>query len=83
MHSFPKHLDLALAPNKTNKGLKSNKHDKSRHIVTCFLAVFRLYTFSLMRLLTGDEKEGRCEGLVNCLTLSTILINSKLDCQKS
>ena len=36
--SFPKHLDLALAPNKTNKGVKKQQntqyHDKSWHIVT-------------------------------------------------
>ena len=50
--SFPKHLDLALAPNKTNEGVEkqwnTQYHDKSWHIVTC-LATFRLYTFSLVR----------------------------------
>ena len=50
--SFPKHLDLALAPNKTNEGVKKQQntqyHDKSWHIVTC-LATFRLYTFPLAR----------------------------------
>ena len=42
--SFPKHLGLALAPNKTNDGVKKQQntqyHDKSWHIVTC-LAVLR------------------------------------------
>ena len=60
--SFPKHLDLALAPNKTNEGVKkqwnTRYHDKSQHIVTC-LAVFRLYTFSLVRWQLKTEIEWR------------------------
>ena len=45
-NSFPKHLNLAQARNKTNgvfkKQWNTQYHDKSWHIVTC-LAVFRLY----------------------------------------
>ena len=59
--SFPKHLDLALAPNKTNERVKKQQntqyHDKSWHIVTC-LATFRLYTFSLVRWPHGIERGG-------------------------
>ena len=44
-NSFPKHINLALAPNKTNEGVKkqwnTRKHDKPRRIITC-LAVLRL-----------------------------------------
>ena len=59
--SFPKHLDLALAPNKTNEGVKkqwnTQYHDELWHIVTC-LAAFRLYTFSLVRWPLGIERGG-------------------------
>ena len=47
--SFPKYLDLALAPNKTNKGVEkqwnTRYHEKLHYSVTC-LAAFRLYKFS-------------------------------------
>ena len=37
-NSFPKHLDLALAPNKTNEGVEKQwnirQHDKLRRTVT-------------------------------------------------
>ena len=60
--SFPKHLDFALAPNKTNEGVKkqynTRYHDKSQHIVT-YVAVFRLYTFSLVRWRLRTEIEWR------------------------
>ena len=57
--SFSKHLDLSLAPNKTNEGGKKQQntqyHDKSWHIVTC-LATFRLYTFFIGALAAGGKK---------------------------
>ena len=33
-------------------------------------------------LATGDEKRGGCEDLGSFLTLSTLLVTPKLDCQK-
>ena len=56
---FSKHLDLALAPNKTNEGVKRQwniqKHDESWRIVTC-LAVFRLYIYFIGVLAAEDGK---------------------------
>ena len=37
----------------------------------------------IVALAAGDGwKEGKCEGLVSCLILSTLLMDPKLDCQK-
>ena len=58
--SFPKRLDLALAPNKTNEGAKKQwnirYHDKLWHIVTR-LAVFRLCIFLLVCWRLRSESE--------------------------
>ena len=57
--SFHKHLDLVLAPNKTNEGVKkqwnNQQCDKSWHIVTC-LVTFILGTFSFCVLAAENRK---------------------------
>ena len=73
--SLSTYVHLALTPNRTNEGVKSQwntqYHDKLWCIVTC-LAIFRLCTCSLVRWLLG-WKEGEYEGLGSCSTLSTLL----------
>ena len=82
--SFPKQQKLALAPKKTNgevkKQWKTRQHDKSRRIITCLVG-FRLYRFSLACWSLRAEKE-RMWGSWQLPTLSTLLMDPKLDCQK-
>jgi len=57
--SFPKHLDLAPATNKTNKGVEkqwtTQYYDKLWHTVTCLVA-FKQCTFSLVYWRLGIER---------------------------
>ena len=85
--SFLKLLDLALAPNKTNKGVKT-KHPVSLYIVTyCHLfnnGIQTMYMHIYWCLADGWARKGEsgCGGLDSCLTLSTFWWAQKFDYQK-
>ena len=82
--SLLNHLDLALEPNKTNERVKKQwiirQHDRSWRTVT-WLTTFRICTFSLMRWPLG-MKIGWIRGSGQLLNPSTLLRDTKLDCQK-
>ena len=81
--SFVKHLNLELAPNKTNEGINNGTSSNTINHRALSLAQqysdYARFHWSVGRWRWKGGGRGSLDG---CLTLSTLLMGTKLDCQK-
>ena len=79
--SFPKHLGLAPATGKTNKGVQTQwttqYHDKILAHIHLLSGVQTIHI--LIDVLAIVDRKRGCEGVDSCLTLSILLMDRKLD----